>query len=327
MEGHTVLKKLLDDLCGTKDLRSWTVHQNSNSTVCTVRFHEPAAILDSRDSSSDINSQQKTIAYKRKSVNQLNRDKSRINHFRRQNEQQNFGQTVETRRCDNQSADSHSKPSPIPYLEYSSVLSATASPFHMSEHSTDQLYEASIQSIGSDSPPEIEILEVNLPSGGSVSSISEDSVDMPLNSSEQLNDIVDKENIVEKPVMPRSDINTNSNTSPSKYNPDTSDCSDILCKACDALAPFNTNMLHCEKCHYYVCGPCLYSPYNEHPLICGEPLVYLKTVGTDHKPPDMNYEPAASEHNIALPSFDKLQEDTMKGLMEDLVLRITNLSK
>ena len=123
-------------------------------------MHEAAAILDS--DKNDLYNQPKTIAYKCKSSYQLNRDKCRSNNFRRQNVYRNLRQTVENPRCDTQSSEIHSKTDLTPDPGYSSVLSVTAIPFRMSgatqsdsEHSSDQLCEASSRNIQSEFTPEI----------------------------------------------------------------------------------------------------------------------------------------------------------------------------
>ena len=306
MEGHIVLKKLLDDLCDTKELKSWTVHQNNNSTVCTLRFHEAAAILDLSDNS---NSQQKTIAYKRKSTSQINRDKSRLDKFRRQNSHHNLRPEVETLRCDNQSSDLYSKPGLTQDPEYSSVLSATASLFHMSEHSTDQLYEASsIESICSEPSPELNMPELNVPSSVNVvpASHSDCNAEILINFTD-----FDNDNIA---TVMNNDLRDISNTVPPYYNAESGDCSDILCSVCDALAPFNTNMLHCEKCNYHICGSCVVSPYNKHSVTCCATLVYLKpelkAAAMHHEPPDMN---------------SQIVSELMEGFIE--IMRTTNVFK
>ena len=52
--------------------------------------------------------------------------------------------------------------------------------------------------------------------------------------------------------------------------------SDILCTLCNAIAPFKTKMLHCDKCDYYICGSCMINyPQNNHSLNCRGQLTYV----------------------------------------------------
>ena len=68
MEGHNTLKLLLDTLFSNLDLKSYTIHDNSAMTVCTLRF------------GNDItNSNSPTVrnTYKKKSEYHIKRDKAR----------------------------------------------------------------------------------------------------------------------------------------------------------------------------------------------------------------------------------------------------------
>ena len=79
MEEYTTLHNLLDSLCASKTLKSWTVHENLTMTTCTLRFCSPSGV---RANEADT----KTTAFKRKSRTQLDRDKRRIEqHFEKPN--------------------------------------------------------------------------------------------------------------------------------------------------------------------------------------------------------------------------------------------------
>ena len=82
MEAYSVLKSVLDQLCGKMDLKSWTIHENSKGTVCTVRFSNDSSILDPAE---DHNNVKSGLKYKRKwkcmSDKQGKRDDSRMREF------------------------------------------------------------------------------------------------------------------------------------------------------------------------------------------------------------------------------------------------------
>ena len=73
MEEYTTLHNLLDSLCASKTLKSWTVHENSTLTTCTLRFCSPSGVRENEADS-------RITAFKKKSRSQLDRDKRRIEH-------------------------------------------------------------------------------------------------------------------------------------------------------------------------------------------------------------------------------------------------------
>lgn len=76
MENHRILKQAMDILFETMNLNSWTVHEGSKGTVCTLRFC-------SLDGDTDVKSVPKSTGYKRKSQSQMDRDRQRFNRITR----------------------------------------------------------------------------------------------------------------------------------------------------------------------------------------------------------------------------------------------------
>ena len=120
MEGYTTLHQLLESLCAAKHLKSWTVHDNSVGTVCTLRFC---------DSDGASNKEDTTATFRRKSQKQLNRDKERMERFKRPNTR---SRNLETKRdCDSDSSFVFSDTG----LSTESVcLDTHATSFHMDTH-------------------------------------------------------------------------------------------------------------------------------------------------------------------------------------------------
>ena len=86
MDGHHTLKKLVDTLFGTLDLKSWTIFENSSgTTTCTLRF------CDNKQTS-DTNALETAnpISYKRKSQGQIKRDRQRMDTFKKPNTRSQF---------------------------------------------------------------------------------------------------------------------------------------------------------------------------------------------------------------------------------------------
>ena len=94
MDGYIVLKQLLDTLCNNKDLKSYTIHENSGLTVCTIRFG---------DSSTASNSAPERVTFRRKSRYQTQRDKARHDRYIRpltRSQTASQGQSIENVRSE-----------------------------------------------------------------------------------------------------------------------------------------------------------------------------------------------------------------------------------
>ena len=78
MEEYKTLHQLLESLCEKNHLKSWTVHNNFAGSVVTLRFSEMDGAAVNEDT---------TTTFKRKSVKQQNRDRERLERFRRPNTQ------------------------------------------------------------------------------------------------------------------------------------------------------------------------------------------------------------------------------------------------
>ena len=76
MAGYKMLRHTLDTLFETMDVNSWTLHENKNSSVITVRFCN-------MDGETKMNP--KTTAFRKKSQKQLDRDRQRCQRLNRPN--------------------------------------------------------------------------------------------------------------------------------------------------------------------------------------------------------------------------------------------------
>ena len=72
MDKYHTLQNILESLFALKDLKSWTIHENSSGSTCTLRFSNP-------NSGSEENA--KTTTFKKKSNYQVNRDRRRMEHY------------------------------------------------------------------------------------------------------------------------------------------------------------------------------------------------------------------------------------------------------
>ena len=100
MEEHTTLKLMMDTLCGTLNLNSWSISKNkSGITICTIRFK------DTEDCDTIPNSMTTPISYKRKSLSQQLRDRSRMERFNRPYTRSQVNENIESFR-DNDNDDS-----------------------------------------------------------------------------------------------------------------------------------------------------------------------------------------------------------------------------
>ena len=363
MDQHIVLKTLIDNLCVNMDLKSWTVHENSKGTNCVLRFHERADILNTEVTDDHNVQQQRSVTYKRKSSHQVKRDKSRMDSYiqRKGHLRQD---SVETPRLDEDiSYNELSKPSlSVDSIQdsESSALNASAMPFHMTEHSNSSVLH-SPDSTGSNllpsSPqPDTSIIAVQTldtpisPDAQRYISMEEgngDYIDTAVMSS--LNDITETfsdcnaETIaVNNPRLGNYfDLLNNSyasNNSTSTINPDTSNySSDTLCNLCNAIAPFKTSMLYCERCDYHICGSCVISfPNNSHSVNCIEKLSYVCPKSRNSEPPDKNFQ---QEDDLMKPDVDLTQsldcilskcnqsfkQDFMSSIKQDIMSSISEI--
>ena len=71
MENYTTLKQLLETLFDQKDLKSWTVHDNTLGTICTLRFADVSTASATRATPV-------SKTFKQKSKYQVQRDKERL---------------------------------------------------------------------------------------------------------------------------------------------------------------------------------------------------------------------------------------------------------
>ena len=68
---------------------------------------------------------------------------------------------------------------------------------------------------------------------------------------------------------------------------------DLMCDICSASPSSNTLMLHCDHCHFYMCGSCaLTNPIN-HSIHCDHQMSYVNP-SVPPKPPDDQLVPIAS---------------------------------
>lgn len=75
MEDNHILKALLETLFSSKELKSWTCHDNQNGSTVTLRF------VDLSAATRGSQSEPKTTTYRQKSRKQIARDKERLENF------------------------------------------------------------------------------------------------------------------------------------------------------------------------------------------------------------------------------------------------------
>ena len=81
MDEHCVLKSVLDNLCDKMDLNSWTLHENSKGTVCTLRFANVSSILNPQAGEDTKLQKYSKRKFRRLSEKQENRDSNRMCAF------------------------------------------------------------------------------------------------------------------------------------------------------------------------------------------------------------------------------------------------------
>ena len=310
MDQHIVLKTLIDNLCGNMDLKSWTVHENSKGTNCVLRFHERADILNTEVTDNQNVQQQRSVTYKRKSSHQVKRDRSRMDSYI-QRKGPLPQDSVETPRLDEDIGyNGLSKPSlSVDSIHESSALNASALQFHMTEHSNSSVFLS----------PDITGGNLLPSPQPDTSMIAELTQETPIDTAVMfsLNDITEafsdcnaETTAVDNSRLGNfSDLLDNSyasNNSTSTTNPDASNySSDILCNLCNAIAPFKTSMLYCERCDYHICGSCVISfPNNSHSVNCIEKLTYVRPKSRNSEPPDKNFQ---QEDYLMKPDVDLTQ--------------------
>ena len=90
MEDYDVLKQLLDTLCDRKQVKSWTVHENSFGTNVTIRYV-------SKPATSDTALTPTSTTYKQKSGYQIKHDRARMEQFNRRKTRSQTA--IENARC------------------------------------------------------------------------------------------------------------------------------------------------------------------------------------------------------------------------------------
>ena len=255
MEGS--IKHLLNNLCETMMLKSWTVHTNPRSTVCTLRFFETGAILEYDNPTTSIRNSQNTAAYKRKSRYQMNRDHSRIETHKKRSTETSTENNTEIARSGESFSIQHSIPDSPEVVQTNSMNFHCMSPIiSMDEvQSTGTMNtEETIEQKPSHSENNIELYATpeqlgseEIPSSESDVYVESppETIDVPL--SPVAPSCVDC--VAELDVF--SDISRKSSEADIDIDPP--------CSVCEAVAPFHTKMQTCSECDYSICGACVLS--------------------------------------------------------------------
>ena len=132
---------MMDTLFGTLNVNSWSIYKNkSGTTICTIRFK------DTEDCDTIQNYVTTPISYKRKSVSQQLRDRSRMERFIRpytRSQSKPVDDNIERFRDDNNDDSSDTGPIspdivPPPCLDTSAtLLSLVDSPDNNTVHSSE----------------------------------------------------------------------------------------------------------------------------------------------------------------------------------------------
>ena len=291
MEYHTILKSVLNDLCDKQKLTSWTLHENSKGTICTIRFSDISAILDSH-SSSFIRPRNTT--YRRKSEYQVIRDRSRMQDF---NESNYFPQTVDRNSLNDNESNSDNQHSDTGLnQQIGSVCSAEANPFRLDEEPTEavigsvcsaeahqfRLDEEPTEAVVECTPlistqmqsPEDQEPSTDLkPDVPSVAKVYEQNAQMlpP--------DYLEIDRTQTFDLNSEYDLGAVASLTGSQYpnseSVENTYSNDIICDICSATAPHQTSMLYCEKCYFHMCGACAISNPSNHSIDCRNKLRYM----------------------------------------------------
>ena len=266
MDGHKTLKHLMDTLFATMDLKSWTIYENSNGTVCNLRFCETSPERDTNGQNSG-----NTVSFKRKSQGQIKRDQQRLQNFRRpttrsQINVDNSNQDIENERQGETVMNSLGSPVPSLEVELPSALNPDASPFRVSGESPRTL------SVGS---------ATNDMAGVSIETVPAEHITMPSfgSSSEDIDDSGDS--CVEDTVpykLPDAFENFKFREHLELQHIQPDECKDIVCHACKnnlirlASKPKKDfGLMYCHNCYSYICKIC--NDQHLHETICSFPIL------------------------------------------------------
>ena len=262
MEGHRILKNILDTLIATLELKSWNIYESNNGAVCTLRFRDNSGDCD------NTNNEPRIASYKKKSQAQIARDKRRMKEFNRpftrsQTNTPNANDNIEIMRHCDESLISEPELSPATVISEDlptpSPLRPVASPpaFDKSMDLTDTVKQISyMDSSSADNAPDI-----SLPHDTDDKAISDD-----LNFSPEAGQIVkthtDSDNthsLLQQHISKRPAI---------RYK-------DIMCYECAHEIHTSERMLFCNNCTLHTCKDCNFYNSDKYPCCDKQSLEFI----------------------------------------------------
>ena len=142
MDEYCVLKSVLDNLCDKMDLNSWTLHENSKGTVCTLRFANVSSILNPQAGEDTRLQKYSKRKFRRQSEKQEIRDSNRMCAFIAKKHAENSTTELDLSQPDDfQFSPSTPVNNPM-HSSMSSPLNLEATPFRMSTDINNTSIEA-----------------------------------------------------------------------------------------------------------------------------------------------------------------------------------------
>ena len=274
MEKYQTVKLLLDALFGTKDLTSWTLHENGRGSICTLRFGDTI--------SCDSDTPMTANTFKRKSKSQIDRDRKRMNNF---NHNLRPNTRSATHAEDARSGDSDSISHSATGFDYVSAVDSDSDPdpgdsFQLDGHSPSMPSRPEHSSISTPTRADSKCRESE-----PILPVTPPDIDIPTGV------ILDSErggNTKRAITFPRAaELFTADENLILTHLSDNPECTfrRIECDKCSinirmvGVRPGQIRLSYCEMCKLYFCSnrtrPPYCTGYEEHKSLCQHPLLFI----------------------------------------------------